>query len=131
MLRDITLGQYFPGESVIHRLDPRIKIILTFSYIILLFVAKGVIGYAVMLAVLCAVVAISGIRVRVVLRSMKPLLFIIAFTAILNMFYTPGEELWRFWIFRITREGIETAVFMALRIAMLIAGTFVLLTYTT
>ncbi len=131
MLRDITLGQYFPGESVIHRLDPRVKIILTFSYIILLFVAKDIVGYAIMLAVLCAVVAISGIKVRVVLRSMKPLLFIIAFTALLNMFYTPGEELWRFWIFRITREGIETAVFMALRIAMLIAGTFVLLTYTT
>lgn len=131
MLRDITLGQYFPGESVIHRLDPRVKIILTFSYIILLFAAKGIVGYAIMLAVLCTVVGISGIKVRVVLRSMKPLLFIIAFTAILNMFYTPGKELWRFWIFRITREGIETAVFMALRIAMLIAGTFVLLTYTT
>ena len=131
MLRDITLGQYFPGESVIHRLDPRVKIILTFSYIILLFAAKGIVGYAIMLAVLCTVVGISGIKVRVVLRSMKPLLFIIAFTAILNMFYTPGEELWRFWIFRITREGVETAVFMALRIAMLIAGTFVLLTYTT
>ena len=131
MLRDITLGQYFPGESVIHRLDPRVKIILTFSYIILLFAAKGIVGYTIMLAVLCTVVGISGIKVRVVLRSMKPLLFIIAFTAILNMFYTPGEELWRFWIFRITREGIETAVFMALRIAMLIAGTFVLLTYTT
>ena len=131
MLRDITLGQYFPGESVIHRLDPRVKIILTFSYIILLFAAKGIVGYTIMLAVLCTVVGISGIKVRVVLRSMKPLLFIIAFTAILNMFYTPGEELWRFWIFRITREGVETAVFMALRIAMLIAGTFVLLTYTT
>ena len=98
MLRDITLGQYFPGESVIHRLDPRVKIILSFSYIILLFAAKGIVGYAIMLAVLCTVVGISGIKVRVVLRSMKPLLFIIAFTAILNMFYTPGEELWRFWI---------------------------------
>ena len=86
MLRDITLGQYFPGESVIHRLDPRIKIVLTFSYIVLLFVAKGVVGYAIMLAVLCAVVAISGIKVRVVLRSMKPILFIVVFTAILNMF---------------------------------------------
>ena len=131
MLRDITLGQYFPGESVIHRLDPRMKIILTFGYIIVLFLARGVAGYALMLAVLCAVIAVSGIKVRVVLRSMKPILFIIVFTAVLNMFYTPGEELWRFWIFRITREGIETAVYMALRIAMLIAGTFVLLTYTT
>lgn len=131
MLKDITLGQYFPGESVIHRLDPRVKIILTFAYIVLLFVAKGVLGYTVMLAVLCAVVAVSGIKVRVVLRSMRPLLFIIAFTAILNIFYTPGEELWHFWIFHITREGIETAIYMALRIAMLIAGTFVLLTYTT
>ena len=131
MLKDITLGQYFPGTSAIHRLDPRVKIIITFVYIVLLFLAKGAAGYAIMLAVLCAVTAISGIKIRVVLRSMKPLLFIIAFTAILNMFYTPGTELVRFWIFRITREGIETAIYMALRISMLVAGTFVLLTYTT
>ena len=131
MLRDITLGQYFPGTSVIHRLDPRVKIILTFVYIVLLFLAKGPIGYAVMLAVLCFVIVISGIKPRLILRSMKPLLFIIAFTAILNLFYTPGTELVRFWIFRITREGIQTAVYMALRISMLVAGTFVLLTYTT
>ena len=130
MLRDITLGQYFPGESVIHRLDPRIKIILTFSYIILLFVAKGVIGYAVMLAVLCAVVAISGIRVRVVLRSMKPLLFIIILTGLLNLFYGSGEPIAKFWIFKITKSGIQNAVFMVLRITMLLAGTF-MLTYTT
>ncbi|MBE6936908.1 MAG: energy-coupling factor transporter transmembrane protein EcfT [Ruminococcaceae bacterium] len=131
MLKDITLGQYFPGTSPIHRMDPRVKIIVTFTYIILLFLAKGIASYALMLVALCIVIAVSGIRVGVVLRSMKPLLFIIAFTAILNMFYTTGEVLWEFWFLKLTREGIENAIFLALRISMLITGTFVLLTYTT
>ncbi|NLD86804.1 MAG: energy-coupling factor transporter transmembrane protein EcfT [Clostridiales bacterium] len=131
MIKDITLGQYFPGESVIHRIDPRVKIILTLAYIVMLFVAKGPIGYGICLAALIYMIAVSKISLRIILRSMKPLLFIIVFTAILNMFYIPGRILVEFWILRITYEGIETAIYMALRIAMLISGTFVLLTYTT
>jgi len=131
MIKDITLGQYFPGNSVVHRLDPRVKIVLTLAYIVLLFVAQGPIGYGICLATLIYLIMVSKISVKVILKSMKPLLFIIVFTALLNMFYIQGRTLVEFWIFKISYEGVETAIYMALRIAMLIAGTFVLLTYTT
>ena len=131
MLKDISLGQYIPGKSVIHRMDPRLKIVLTLAYIVVLFLAKGPWSYALVLATLALIIKLSGIGVRFVLRSIRPLLFIIVFTAILNMFYIPGEPLIQFWILKITREGLRTAVYMALRIAMLISGTFVLLNYTT
>ncbi len=130
MLKDITLGQFFPGESVIHKSDPRIKIVLTIVYIVALFLARGPVSYLVMFACLACAIAASGIRVRILLRGMKPLLFIMIFTAVLNVFYTSGQVLWSWWILRITREGIINAVYMVLRIMMLITGTF-LLTYTT
>ena len=130
MLKDITLGQYFPGNSVAHKLDPRTKLILVVVYIAALFLAKWFVSYALMAAVLIACVTISRVPPRSLVRGLKPVLFIIAFTAILNLFYTPGTEIWRWWIFKITIEGIETAFFMMLRITMLIMGTF-LLTYTT
>ena len=130
MLKDITLGQYFPGNSVVHRLDPRTKLLLVVVYIAALFLAEWFISYAVMAAVLATCVAISKVPPKSLVRGLKPVLFIIAFTAILNLFYTPGQEIWRWWIFKITLEGVETAFFMMLRITMLIMGTF-LLTYTT
>ena len=130
MLKDITLGQYFPGNSVIHRLDPRTKLILVVVYIAALFLAKWFVSYAVMIAVLAACVTISTVPPRSLVRGLKPVLFIIAFTAILNLFYTPGREIWHWWVLKITWEGIERAFFMMLRITMLIMGTF-LLTYTT
>ena len=130
MLRDITLGQYFPGDTVIHRLDPRTKILLVIVYIAALFIAKGFPAYGVLLGVLIAVIAASKISLKVILKSMKPLLFILVLTGLLNLFYTQGEPLVHFWIFTITKEGILSAVFMVLRIAMLISCTF-LLTYTT
>ena len=130
MLKDITLGQYFPGNSVVHRLDPRTKLLMVVAYIAALFLAKWFVSYAVMLAVLAACVSISRVPPKSLVRGLKPVLFIIAFTAVLNLFYTPGREIWRWWIFKITWEGIETAFFMMLRITMLIMGTF-LLTYTT
>ena len=130
MLKDITLGQYFPGDTPIHRLDPRTKILLVVMYIVALFSAKGALSYAVVLFALVSAIALSKISLKTMLKSVKPILFIIIITAVLNMFYTPGEVLVRFWIFKITREGIETAFFMVLRIVMLIMGTF-LLTYTT
>ena len=130
MLKDITLGQYFPGNSVAHKLDPRTKLILVVVYIAALFLAKWFVSYALMAAVLIACVTISRVPPRSLVRGLKPVLFIIAFTAILNLFYTPGTEIVRWWIFKITIEGIETAFFMMLRITMLIMGTF-LLTYTT
>ncbi len=130
MLKDITLGQYFPGNSVAHRLDPRTKLILTVLYIVGLFCAKSFVSYGLMVVLLIFSVKVSGVKPKALFRGLKPVLIIICFTAVLNLFYTPGEELVRFWIFKITKEGIFTAFFMVLRIAMLIMGTF-LLTYTT
>ena len=130
MLKDITLGQFFPGDTIVHRLDPRTKLILVIVYIITLFSAKNFVTYGLVLVFLATVIALSRIQLKTILKSLKPLLFIIVLTAVLNLFYTPGEELVSFWIFTITKEGILSAVFMALRITMLIAGTF-MLTYTT
>ena len=130
MLKDITLGQFFPGKTVVHRLDPRTKLILVIVYIVALFCAKWFVTYGAMLITLCGIIAASRIQPKVILRSLKPLLFIICLTGILNLFYTQGEPLVEFWIFTITKEGIFSAIFMVLRISMLIAGTF-MLTYTT
>lgn len=131
-LKDITLGQYFPGNSILHRLDPRTKILLTVFYIVALFMAKNILAYALMFTTLAAGILISRVGFRVLVRGMKPILFIVIFTAVLNLFYTPGagEPLVAFWIFKIYWEGIRTAFFMVLRIMMLISCTF-LLTYTT
>ncbi|MEY8402661.1 energy-coupling factor transporter transmembrane component T [Oscillospiraceae bacterium 44-34] len=130
-LKDITLGQYFPGNSPVHRLDPRTKLICVVLYIVALFLANWFITYAVMLAVLAGSIAISKVPPKSILRGLKPVLFIVVFTAVLNIFYTPGNTvLAHFWIFTITLEGVWRALFMVVRIMMLIAGTF-LLTYTT
>ena len=130
MLKDITLGQYFPGDTLAHRLDPRTKLLMVIVYIVALFLAKWVISYAVMLAFLVTAVALSRIRPRALFKGLKPLLFIIIFTAIINVFYTKGDVLVQFWIFKITKSGLENAIFMVLRISLLVAGTF-MLTYTT
>jgi energy-coupling factor transport system permease protein len=130
MMKDITLGQFFPGETFIHRLDPRTKLIMTFVYIAALFTARSFISYAVMFAFLAICVTVSGIKPRTILKGLKPLIFIIVLSALLNLFYTEGEILLRFWILKITREGIFRAVFMIVRIIMLITGTL-LMTYTT
>lgn len=129
-LRDITLGQYFPGSSPIHRLDSRAKLVAMVCYIVALFLGEWFVSYAVLLAVLAAVVAVSTVKPKALLRGMKPVVFILVFTAVLNIFYTPGEPLASFWIFTITKEGILHAFFMVVRIIMLITCTF-LLTYTT
>lgn len=129
-LKDITLGQYFPGSSPIHALDPRAKLVAMICYIVALFLGKWFVTYAVLLVVLAAVVAVSTVKPKALLRGMKPVVFILVFTAVLNIFYTPGEPLVSFWIFTITKEGIVHAFFMVIRILMLITCTF-LLTYTT
>ena len=129
-LRDITLGQYFPGNSPIHRLDPRAKLVALICDIVALFLGQWFVTYGVCLAVLICVVAASTVRPKALLKGMKPVVFILVFTAVLNIFYTPGEPLVSFWIFTITKEGVLHAFFMVVRIMMLIACTF-LLTYTT
>lgn len=131
MLKDITLGQYFPGNSFIHRLDPRTKILTMIVYIVALFLANGIVSYALMLAFLVFCICVSRIPAKAFVRGMKPLLFILVFTAALNLFLTPGETvLVHFWVITITLEGVVRAGFMLVRILMLITCTF-LLTYTT
>ena len=111
MIKDITLGQFFPGKSLIHRLDPRMKIILVVVYVVLLFVVNSAVGYAAMAIFTFSVIAITKIPVKLYFRGLKPLLFIVAFTALLNLFYSSGEPLVQFWIFKITLNGIKTAIF--------------------
>ena len=132
MLKDITLGQYFPGNSVIHRLDPRTKLIMLVVYIVVLFMATNVVSYALVAGFLFAVIKISTIPMKSIVRGMKPLVLILVFTGILNLFFTTGEgePLVDVWIITIYKEGLIRAVFMVLRILLLISGTF-LLTYTT
>lgn len=129
-LKDITLGQYFPGTSLIHRLDPRAKIIFTVLFIVTIFLCKNLVSYGVTLLVLLGLIAISRVKPGVFLKGMKPVLFIVVCTAILNIFYTSGNILWSFGFLKITEEGLWKAGFMVLRIIMLIACTL-LLTYTT
>ena len=131
MLKDITLGQFFPGNSFIHRLDPRTKLVLLVVYIVALFSAVSIVSYGVMLVFLISCILISQIPPKAFLRGMKPLVFILIFTGILNIFFTQGETvLVSFWGIAVTMEGLVRAAYMLLRILMLITGTF-LLTYTT
>ena len=131
MLKDITLGQYFPGNSLVHRLDPRTKLVYLIVYIVALFTADNWISYSAVFAFLVVTVAISRIPLKSIVKSMKPLVLVLIFTGVLNVFFTRGETvLWEFWKLRITTEGLIRAFFMTSRILMLITGTF-LLTYTT
>lgn len=130
MIRDITLGQYYPGNSWIHRLDPRVKILATILYIVALFVVKDFIGFATAFAGLVVVTAISKVPVSFILRGLKPVFLIILFTFVINMFMIKGEVLVSLWFLEITREGLRTAVFMGVRLVLLIIGSS-LLTLTT
>lgn len=132
MLSDITLGQFFPGNSLIHKLDPRIKIISIVLLVVTIFSTKTYAGFAVMLLLTAALVAISHISFSTILKSIKPVVFVLAFTMVANMLWTTGEHLLvHFWIVKIYAEGIIYAFLMAFRIVCLIVTTFVLLTYTT
>ena len=131
MLKDITLGQYFPGNSPVHLLDPRTKLIMLVVYIVALFTAAWWASYALMFLFLITVIAVSRIPLKSIVKGLKPLLFILVFTGILNVFFTPGDNvIVSFWGIKITWDGLERAALMMLRILMLITGTF-LLTYTT
>ena len=130
MLKDITLGQFFPGNSVVHKLDPRTKLVMLVVYIVALFLAVSWVSYGVMLLFLVSCIAISKIPVKSIFRGMKPLVMILIFTGVLNIFFTDGETvLVSFWVITITLEGVVRAFFMMIRILMLISGTF-LLTYS-
>ena len=132
MLKDITLGQFFPGNSPIHRLDPRTKLVVLVLYIVALLVfANAWATYLLLFAFLTSVIAVSQIPLKSIFKGLKPLVFVLIFTGILNLFFTTGERLLvQWWVIKIYWEGIVHAFFMVLRILMLIAGTL-LLTYTT
>ena len=132
MLKDITIGQHFPGHSVLHRCDPRLKLVATIAYIIVLFIAPNPLGLALSIGLLVLLYRIARIPGRMILKSLKPIVPIILFTAVLNLFFVTGqgEPLVHFWVLNIYAEGIKYAVLLAVRVCALIAGTS-LLTYTT
>lgn len=130
MIRDITLGQYYPAESVIHRIDPRLKIIITLAYIVTLFFVKDFIAYAFIVVCLAIVIAVSKVPLKYILRGMKPIFIILIFTFLLNMLMTSGTVIVQWGFLKITEEGLYNAVFMAFRLILLIIGSF-LLTFTT
>lgn len=131
MLKDITIGQYFPGNSIIHRMDSRFKIVLDILYVVMLFVAQNYIGLGIAGLFIFVAYAVSGIKFKMILKSLKPIVPLILFTGILNLFFITGEEpLVSWWIITIYPEGINMAVFMIVRVICLIIGMS-LLTYTT
>lgn len=130
MLKDITLGQYFPGTSILHRLDPRMKIVLAIAYIVMLFSAGNAVSLVFSCLLTCVLIPFSKIKCRNFIRSLKPILPIIIITAIINAFYTDGHVIFRFYFIKATWEGLEVGVFMTVRLIFLIIGTS-LLTYTT
>lgn len=131
-MKNIALGQYYPADSPIHRLDARIKVILTILYIVCTFLCKNILCFAALVAVSILLILVSRIPLKTVFRAIRPLIFIMMFTAVLNLFFTKGEVLlWRFWKLEIYMEGIYSAVFMMVRIISLVLGTSIFLTYTT
>ncbi|OOB78007.1 MAG: transporter [Epulopiscium sp. Nele67-Bin002] len=131
MLRDITIGQYYPVKSCIHSLDPRTKIILVFMYIVAIFLIDTFVGYGVIVGVLAVVIKLSKVPLKFILKGLKSIVFILAFTMALNMFLVNGETvIFRFWIFTLSVEGIILAVKMGIRLILLIVGSS-LLTLTT
>ena len=132
MLRDITIGQHFPGNSLVHKFDPRLKLVLTIAYIILLFAASNPLGLALSILFLVGMYAVAKIPFKLILKSLKPILPIVVFTAVLNLFFVSGEgePLVHIGFLTVYAEGVKYAILMAVRVMALIAGTS-LLTYTT
>lgn len=131
MLRDITIGQYYPADSVIHKLDPRVKLFGTMIYVISLFCIKGVAGFVVATLFMAGVIVASNVPFKFMVKGLKPIMILMLITALFNLFLTPGEVLVSFWILEITREGLQNAVFMTIRLIYLILGTSVMTLTTT
>ena len=130
MLRDITIGQYYPVESVIHRLDPRTKFLGTIMFVVSLFLFKTFWGFLLAGAFLVTVTALAHIPTKFILKGLRPILFLLIFMMIFTLLMTPGEVIGEWWIFTVTKEGIFAALFMGLRLAFLVFGSS-LMTYTT
>ena len=128
---ELTLGQYYPANSILHRLDPRVKFLGTLVYIISLFLVKGVVGYAFCGAALTLLILLSKVPFRYVIKSLKPVLMIMAVTMAFNLFLTPGTILWKWWIFKITGEGLRMAIRMGVRLCFLVTGSSIMTLTTT
>ena len=131
MLRDITLGQYYPADSVIHKLDPRTKLFATLLFIISVFSFDGIVGFIVMTAFLFGVIALSKVPLSFMLRGLKAIMILLVIAGLFNLFLTPGQVLWSIWKIHITREGLRNAVLMTIRVVYLIMGSSVMTLTTT
>lgn len=132
MLRDITLGQYYPADSMIHKLDPRIKLMGAFVYILSLFMFRGVIGFAVVTAALLTVIYLSKVPFSYMVKGLKAIVILMVITALFNLFLTPGDHvLFQVWVFQVTLEGVKNAAFMLIRLMYLIVGTSIMTLTTT
>ena len=131
MLRDITLGQYYPADSVIHKLDPRTKLFATLLFIISVFSFDGIVGFIVMTAFLFGVIALSKVPLSFMLRGLKAIMILLVIAGLFNLFLTPGQVLWSIWKIHITREGLRNAVLMTIRMVYLIMGSSVMTLKTT
>ena len=131
MLRDITLGQYYQTQSVIHRLDPRVKLVGTICYIISLFLVNNIWGYLLAALFLTVIIKLSNVPFKFMVKGMKAIVFLLLITVVFNMFLTPGEPLISFWKLTITKEGVKLAVMMAIRLSFLIVGSSVMTLTTT
>lgn len=131
MIRDITIGQYYPAKSVLHRLDPRVKLVCTLLYLISLFLFKSIPGYIVATVFLVTIIRLSKVPFSYIMKGMKPIIMLLMITVVFNLFLTrEGDVLFHAWIFTITEGGVRTAVYMAIRLIYLIAGSS-LMTFTT
>ena len=130
MIRDITLGQYYPANSVLHKLDPRVKLLGTLIYIVGLFLADGVITYAICIISLALLIIISRVPFSFMVKGLKPMLFVLLISVVFNLFLTSGEELFHIWKLSVTKEGLSRAIYMAIRLICLVLGTSVM-TFTT
>ncbi len=130
MIRDITLGQFYPSNSPLHKLDPRVKVLMLIGSIVVIFCAFNFFALGIVAALAVAAILLSRVPVRLFLKSLKAIIFVVAFTSILNVFYGSGEPLWQWWIFKITWEGISNAIFVTVRIIALVILSSAL-TFTT
>ena len=132
MKMDIAFGQYCHGDSVLHRLDPRVKIVTAIIFIVEIFLAKSIAAFSLVVAATVVLILLSGISPKIILRGIKPIVFVILLTAVINIFFVRGEKpLVEFYFIRIYPEGLINAAFIAFRIIILIVGTSLFLTYTT
>ena len=131
MIRDITIGQYYPAESRIHKLDPRVKIVCTLFFLVSLFVQNSLLGYVIATVFLGTVIRMSKVPLKFILKGLKPIMILLMFTVVMNLFLTRGgETLVHFWIFTVTEGGLRTSIFMAVRLMYLVAGSSIM-TFTT